>query len=75
MNRPAEIVATHVAGLAAITLLIAAASPDWLPNRDLPPPLVYADALGHATQWLLDRLIQLGAWLESAFDSARFSMA
>ncbi len=73
MNTMAENVATGVAVLAAITILISAASPHWLPSQDLPPPLLYADALGHGMDLLIDRLLRFAAWLESTFESARFA--
>lgn len=70
MNPMAENVATLVAVLAAITLLVSAASPHWLPSENLPPPLVYADTLGQGLDWLVEHLLRLAAWLESAFESA-----
>lgn len=73
MRTMAENIATGVAVLAAITILVSAACPHWLPSQDLPPPLVYADTLGQAMEWLLDRMLRLAAWLESAFESARFA--
>lgn len=73
MNTLAENIATGVAGFAAITILITAASPHWLPPQDLPPPLIYADALARGLEFCLDNLLRACQWLESAFDSARAS--
>ena len=70
MNTVAENIATGVAGFAAITLLITAASPHWLPPQDLPPPLIYAEALGRGLEFTVDCLLRVYQWLGSAFDSA-----
>lgn len=72
MNTLAENIATGIAGFAAISILITAASSHWLPTQDLAPPLIYADALGRGLEFTVDCLLRICQWLGPAFDATGF---
>lgn len=48
---------------AATLALLTAASPHWLPDQQLPPPVAWADTLGRAVETTLEWLLMLATWL------------